>query len=94
MDTLQAAVLNVKLRHLEKWNTARRDAAARYDSMLDGLGLILPRAEAENHVYHLYVIRTQQRAELQDHLKANGIDSGIHYPVPLQDTAAEALVRR
>lgn len=83
LDTLQAAVLSVKLRHLEKWNQSRRDIAASYRSLLDGLPLELPQVSTENHVYHLFVVRTKLRNELQSHLKERGIDAGIHYPVPL-----------
>jgi len=83
LDTLQAAVLNVKLRHLEKWNQSRRDVAASYRSLLDGLPLEIPQVSTENHVYHLFVVRTKLRTELQAFLNEQGIDAGIHYPVPL-----------
>jgi len=82
LDELQAAILKVKLRHLNHWNEARRAKARLYDSLLRG---VLPPLEAEyaRHVYHLYVIRTPRRDELQRHLAELGIGSLIHYPVPV-----------
>lgn len=84
LDELQAAFLSVKLNHLDKWNKERRQIAAWYDSYLQGIDdLVLPvTAEGATHVYHLYVVRTDKRDELQSHLSANGIGTLIHYPVP------------
>lgn len=84
LDTLQAAVLHVKLAHLDAWNAARRRHAAAYDGHLQDSGLELPavRAGAE-HVYHLYVVRSPERDALQAHLKDHGVATGIHYPVPV-----------
>lgn len=84
LDTLQAAILRVKLRRLEAWNEARRRAAARYDALLADTGLGLPRvAPWARHVYHLYVVQTPERARLQAALDAAGVAHGMHYPVPV-----------
>jgi dTDP-4-amino-4,6-dideoxygalactose transaminase len=84
LDTIQAAVLRVKLPHLDEWNAARRAHARRYHDLLTGSGVILPmEASYAEHVYHLYVIRTAQRDALQAHLKERGIVTGIHYPIPI-----------
>jgi len=94
LDTLQATVLNVKLKTLDDWNTRRRAIADRYSEQLTGVGdLVLPRArEKAEHVFHLYVVQTGRRDELQQHLKEQGVDSLIHYPVPVhvQKAYAEA----
>jgi len=84
LDTLQAAVLHVKLARLDAWNAARRRHAAAYDAHLQDSGLELPavRAGAE-HVYHLYVVRSPERDALQAHLRDHGVATGIHYPVPV-----------
>jgi dTDP-4-amino-4,6-dideoxygalactose transaminase len=84
LDTIQAAILRVKLRHLEAWNAARRRAAARLDSLLAGSQPQPIRAASfATHVFHLYVVRTRQRDRLQAALDAARISHGIHYPVPV-----------
>ncbi len=84
MDTLQAAILNVKLPHLNDWNKARRAHAADYNRCLDSAKVSKPTvAPGCTHVYHLYVIRAANRDALQSHLKDRGIASGVHYPLPL-----------
>ncbi len=84
LDELQAAVLRVKLRTLDRNNEARRRLAARYDEMLSGCGLVLPTvAPHVAHVYHLYVVRSSRRNELQLHLKKAGIGALVHYPMPI-----------
>jgi len=85
MDGLQGAILDVKLRRLERWNDRRRVIAADYDRLLAGVGdLVLPlSAEDGRHVYHLYVIETARRDALQDFMKSHGISTGIHYPTAL-----------
>jgi dTDP-4-amino-4,6-dideoxygalactose transaminase len=84
IDALQAAVLSVKLKHLEVWTEARRRIASRYCELLSGLPLSLPQeASGMRHVYHLFVVRTPRRDDLMNHLKLRGIASGVHYPVPL-----------
>jgi dTDP-4-amino-4,6-dideoxygalactose transaminase len=81
---MAGAVLRVKLRYLEGWTEARRAAAARYDALFAAAGLATPMASPGNrHVYHLYVIRTDRRAALQEGLAACGIQTGIHYPTPV-----------
>ncbi len=85
LDALQAAILTVKLRHLDEWNAARRAAAARLSAELAGSGLKLPAPPAADgdHVYHLFVVRTAARDAFRDHLDAAGIASAIHYPTPV-----------
>ncbi len=84
LEELQAAVLRVKLRHLEKWTEARRAAGACYDELLRGSGISTPRAPGHTrHVYHIYAIRTRERAAWQAALAAQDIQSGIHYPTPV-----------
>jgi dTDP-4-amino-4,6-dideoxygalactose transaminase len=84
LDTVQAAVLEVKLRHLAAWNAARRARAVVYHELLRGLPVVVPFAAPETDpVYHLYVIRVARRDEVQKALAMRGIDTGIHYPVPL-----------
>jgi dTDP-4-amino-4,6-dideoxygalactose transaminase len=86
LDGLQAAVLGVKLRHLEDWTERRRANAYRYNRMLQGLGLATPEEIADvRAVYHLYVLRVPngRREALQEHLTAGGISTGIHYPIAL-----------
>jgi dTDP-4-amino-4,6-dideoxygalactose transaminase len=84
LDAVQAAVLRVKLRHLDGWTAARRSHAARYRQLLAGLPIQLPQeAAGVQHVYHLYVIRTERRDPLLASLKARGIEAGVHYPLPV-----------
>jgi dTDP-4-amino-4,6-dideoxygalactose transaminase len=91
LDGLQAAILGVKLRHLDKWSEARRKNAYLYNEHLKGTGLVTP-AEMENvrAVYHLYIVRTKKelRQKVQDHLKSKGISTGIHYPIALPNLKA------
>jgi dTDP-4-amino-4,6-dideoxygalactose transaminase len=84
LEGIQGAVLRVKLRHLEKWTEARRAAAKRYDHLLVGSGVGLPKQmDHARHVYHIYAVRTAERAALQDALNAQGVQTGIHYPFPV-----------
>ena len=92
LEGIQGAVLKVKMAHIERWTEARRAAAARYDDLLAGSGLEVPKQLADRrHVYHVYAIRTEDRASLQAHLTDQGIGTGIHYPIPvhLQQAFAE-----
>jgi dTDP-4-amino-4,6-dideoxygalactose transaminase len=84
LDELQAAFLSVKLKHLTHWTNQRKEAGALYNTMLEGIGdLILPYIHPDStHVYHLYVVRTKQRAALQKHLSDSGVGTLIHYPLP------------
>ncbi|MBN1922331.1 MAG: DegT/DnrJ/EryC1/StrS family aminotransferase, partial [Anaerolineae bacterium] len=84
LDEVQAAILRVKLRHLDAWNARRSSLAKEYETLLRDTGLQLPLAPEEGeHVYHLYVIRTAQREALRTFLRENGIGTLIHYPVPI-----------
>ena len=84
LDTLQAAILTVKLAHLADWTAARRRLAARYHTLLADLDLILPQeADEANAAWHLYVVRTPHRDQIVDQLKRHGVEAGIHYPLPL-----------
>jgi len=84
MDTLQASVLDVKLNYLKEWNNHRLESAKLYNRLLLGKGYILPQIEGDYfHVFHLYVIRSNQRDRLCERLQKENIATGIHYPVPL-----------
>jgi dTDP-4-amino-4,6-dideoxygalactose transaminase len=85
LDSIQAGILSVKLRHLAKWNRERQEAARRYDELFSTVeGVVAPyQPEWSRSVYHLYVVRVQDRQGLQKHLAEARIDTGIHYPVPL-----------
>jgi dTDP-4-amino-4,6-dideoxygalactose transaminase len=84
LDELQAAILRVKLRHLDKWNEARRARARLYDELLTGSGVVTPtEMDYGRHVYHLYVIRCPHRDALKDYLAEYGVGTAIHYPVPI-----------
>lgn len=92
MEGFQGAVLGVKMNHIEAWTDARRRNARLYDEGLRGIGPVLAPVERVNarHVYHLYVVRVPQRAELMEFLSSRGIASGLHYPVPLHLQPATA----
>ncbi len=92
LDSLQAGFLTVKLKHLANWTVARQEAAKRYQELFGKAeGVITPlQPETSRAVYHLYVVRVQDRAGLQKHLADAKIDSGIHYPVPLHQQKAYA----
>jgi dTDP-4-amino-4,6-dideoxygalactose transaminase len=86
LDGLQAAILTVKLRHIEAWTESRRRNASRYDAALKGTTLVTPVELADvRAVYHLYIVRVPaaRREALQAFLKSAGIDTGIHYPIAL-----------
>jgi dTDP-4-amino-4,6-dideoxygalactose transaminase len=95
LDEVQAAILRIKLRNLDADNERRRGLAAYYTKRLKKTGLVLPETrEGTEHVYHLYVLKTATRQKLIDHLAANDIHVGIHYPVPvhLQPAYADRIV--
>jgi len=94
MDGFQGAVLDVKLRHLDSWNDLRRQHADRYRELLGGLADVALPAEAPyaRHVYHLFVVRVPDREALGDALKADGVATGVQYPVPLHLTPAYAYL--
>jgi len=92
LDSIQAAVLSVKLRHLESWNEARRQRASVYDQLLVKAGLIggtqaplrlLRTARQAHHIFHQYVVRTAKRDELRKFLAERGVGTEVYYPVPL-----------
>jgi dTDP-4-amino-4,6-dideoxygalactose transaminase len=90
LDTLQAVVLSAKLRRLADWNASRQRAAERYNALLSEIDdVILPRTlPANEHVWHLYVVRVPDRDRVIKELQAAGIGAGIHYPVPIHLTRA------
>ena len=84
LDTVQAAVLNVKLKYLDAWTRSRQQAALRYNSLLKECDLQLPSsADGCEDVFHLYVVRSKKRDALLEHLNKMGIGAGIHYPIPI-----------
>jgi dTDP-4-amino-4,6-dideoxygalactose transaminase len=82
LDEMQAAILRAKLPHLDGWNERRRATAARYSSAFENLPLRAPCMPDESYVAHLYVIRTPDRVLIRDGLKAAGIATDVHYPIP------------
>jgi dTDP-4-amino-4,6-dideoxygalactose transaminase len=85
LDAIQAAFLRIKLRHLESWNGQRKKAAERYNQLVSKIpGIVTPFEPANSRaIYHLYVIRSRDRDALGDQLKAAGIHTGLHYPLPV-----------
>ena len=91
LDELQAAILRVKLLHLEEDNTKRREIALRYNSAFKDLPVTLPALkETELHAMHLYVIEYDQRNELMEHLRSHQIGASLHYPLAVHQNAAYA----
>ena len=88
LDTIQASILRVKLRHLDKWNDRRLQIAKLYNELLEDVDEVITPEIRGYHVFHLYVLRVKRRNELLKFLNENEIQCGIHYPVPLhlQDT--------
>lgn len=84
LDEMQAAFLGVKLKYLDDWTSQRKAIAAWYSEAICGIGdLVLPTiANGADHVYHLYVVRTNHRDKLQEHLRQEGVGTLIHYPIP------------
>jgi dTDP-4-amino-4,6-dideoxygalactose transaminase len=84
LDEIQAAILRVKLKYLDQWNGERRRKARLYTKMLSPLGVVCPsEKKGVRHVYHLYTIKTKKRDSLQTFLKKRGIETLIHYPIPI-----------
>ena len=84
LDTLQAAVLRVKLPHTLKWNEARRTLASRYNELLASIDLKTPTTMPyAKHVYHVYAVQTQKREALRQGLETRGIGVKVHYPLPI-----------
>lgn len=97
LEGMQGAILRVKLRHLERWTEARRAHAARYNQLLRDTDLGLPaEMPGTRHVYHVYAVRTRRREALMKALGEQGIQTGIHYPVPvhLQPAYADSAYPR
>lgn len=89
LDTIQAAVLEIKLSHLDEWNEHRRVVARRYTNDLSALPIVLPNCpNDESHVFHLYVVRVKNREKLIEKLRDVNIATGIHYPIALPNTTA------
>ena len=92
LDEIQAAILRVKLKYLDQWNKRRRESAALYNQILEDL--IKPiEKEYAKHVYHLYVIRHKKRDKIQQLLTKNGIQSQIHYPIPVHDQKSYSMLK-
>jgi len=91
LDTMQAAILRIKLRHLGEWNQARVRHAARYSAQLRGVQTPVV-APNRTHIFHLYVIRISRRDALQKQLTTAGIQTGIHYPIPIHLQQAYAAL--
>ncbi|MCA1607185.1 MAG: DegT/DnrJ/EryC1/StrS family aminotransferase, partial [Acidobacteria bacterium] len=84
MEAIQGAVLGVKLKHLDDWNTARRNHAATYRSELSDTGLrLLEEPPGGSSVHHIFPLFTDRRDELRAHLESSGISTGVHYPIPV-----------
>ena len=92
LDSIQCGILSVKLKHLPRWTEERRTSATLYTKLLAQTAAIITPFEPEwsKAVYHLYIIRTKNRDELQKHLSEKGIATGLHYPVPLHQQKAYA----
>lgn len=83
LDEMQAAILNIKLRHLEEWNAARQRHAAAYNALLEGVVAATPTQQAgTSHVFYVYVVQVENRADVRRIMEEEGIGTGIHYPVP------------
>jgi len=84
LDTIQAAILRVKLRRLNEWTEARRGVADSYNRLLKESGLGLPQVTPDStHVYHLYVVRVPLRDQVLGLMQKNGVSVGVHYPIPV-----------
>ena len=92
MDGIQGAILGVKLRHLESWTEARRARARQYDRLLAGSEIVQAPEQlpGRRHVYHIYAVRTADRDELQRMLQSEGVQTGLHYPIPVHLQEAHA----
>lgn len=84
LDEIQAAILRVKLKYLDKWNNSRREKALLYNQLITNEKIAKPvEASYGKHIFHLYVVKTNERDKFQEYLKNNGIQTLIHYPIPL-----------
>lgn len=84
LDAIQAAILSVKLRHIDNWNAKRREISKIYDEKLKDTGLVTPFISEENEaVYHMYILQSENREAMLNKLKEKGVATGVYYPVPL-----------
>ncbi len=83
LDSIQASIGNIKLKHIDKWNNRHRDIANKYRENLKNLVMVPSDKDFENPVYHNFIIQFNKRDELQAYLLNNGIDTKIHYPIPI-----------
>lgn len=83
MTGIQGLILQHKLKYLDDWTAARKKIAMRYNTELQGLPCTLAKIKHDDHVWHLYVIRTKLRDKLRHYLSENGVETGLHYPIPL-----------
>lgn len=90
LDSIQAAIVNVKLKYLDKWTEARRENAAFYIKNLNDLVMVPKESADEKSVYHTFVIQAEKRDELQEYLMENGVGTKIHYPIPIHLQKAAA----
>jgi dTDP-4-amino-4,6-dideoxygalactose transaminase len=91
MEGMQGAILRVKLRYLEQWTESRRSHARQYDALLGALGVNYPKQLPDRrHVYHIYAVQSADRDNLQRLLQAQGIQTGLHYPIPVHLQEAHA----
>ncbi|MFQ5821522.1 MAG: DegT/DnrJ/EryC1/StrS family aminotransferase [Candidatus Heimdallarchaeota archaeon] len=88
LDEIQAAILRVKLKHLDEWNEKRRKVARLYNEFLENSVVTPTQREYAKHVYHVYAIRHKNRDKLEEHLEKNGIQTLIHYPIPVHKQKA------
>ncbi|HXG37180.1 MAG TPA: DegT/DnrJ/EryC1/StrS family aminotransferase [Bacteroidota bacterium] len=89
LDSIQAAILNVKLKYLDEWNETRRTAAQKYHHLLDGLDVVRPHeASYAHHIYHQYTIRVHNRDTVAQYLTSKQIPNAIYYPIPLHQQEA------
>jgi dTDP-4-amino-4,6-dideoxygalactose transaminase len=84
LDAIQAAILRVKLKEIDKWNDKRRENAEFYNAHINNEALVKPtEADERKHVYHMYILQSENREEILEYLKSKGIATGVYYPVPL-----------
>jgi dTDP-4-amino-4,6-dideoxygalactose transaminase len=89
LDEIQAAILSVKLRHLDEWNEIRRKNAELYNVLLEDSNVVTPiEEEFAKHVYYLYVVKHKKRDKLKQFLEEKGIQTLVHYPVPVHKQKA------
>ena len=93
LDEMQAAILHARLAWLPKWTARRRELAAEYRSALNGADVVVPPELDPGHVYHLFPVLSERRAEIRERLQARGVETLIHYPVPISRQPALASER-